>query len=318
MRGLSILDVAADVVQKHYALQTDLQLRPLPGRRHVFLVTSKDTRYVLKCVPVPSVAAERIEFTHRLVRFLEQRNFTTYSLIASVSGCTWVSEHGLVWEMHTYIDGEPLETIAASPSAVGELLGRYHNAVHYLIQDGTLEVPVNKNDWYHSVDPIALLRVFRSFVADNTLAALIDSLLDKSMLWMDSLAEPQAIIPIHGDVSASNVIITPVRAYLIDFECAQWEDSLVDLAQAVARLVSAGNPDPETKKRAVGLLISSYLNSSGLSKPSHDRLVAAASLHLALDWACEQLRRHTAGCVVHDEPHADISRALESLESCLV
>ena len=189
--------------------------------------------------------------------------------------------------------------------------------MHYLIQDGTLEVPVNKNDWYHSVDPIALLRVFRSFVADNTLAILLTACWIRACCGWTRLRSLRQSSQ-YTVMCRVNVIITPVRAYLIDFECAQWEDSLVDLAQAVARLVSAGNPDPETKKRAVGLLISSYLNSSGLSKPSHDRLVAAASLHLALDWACEQLRRHTAGCVVHDESHADISRALESLESCLV
>lgn len=317
MRGLNILVAATDVVQKHYALQLDFELQTLPGRRHVFLVTSHNSRYVLKCVAAPSVTIENIQSTHRLVQLLSHRHFATYSLISSILDSTWVIDYDLIWEMHTYVEGEPLQAIAVSPETVGQLLGTYHKTVSHLLHDRSLTVPVGIEEYWHSVDPVAVLKVLRSTATGQTAVAFLDSLVDQSLSWISSLAGPEIVVPVHGDVSASNVIVNSERAYLIDFECIRWEDPLVDLAQAVARLILPKRTDTEAQRMAVDRILSSYLTSSGFPRSERSRLAAAVSLHLVLDWACEQLRGQPIEWPTHGS-HASLSRALDSLRYCLV
>jgi len=317
MGGLDITSVAKKIVRQHFRTKQISELVPLPGRRHVFLVAVCDRRYILKCVAAPSIEASDLKFTHKLVGLLNDRHFSTYSLVPGPDGRTWVVENGLIWEVHTFVDGVPLRSLAHSPNLVGELLGSYHRTVKLLIQDGLLQVPNRSYQPFGSVDPVIALKAVRSLVGIRANVGLIDEIMDKSVSWRESLEPPTVLVPTHGDIAASNIIIAPEGAYLIDFERTPWEDPLVDLAQAIARIVTIQGVSIKSRKEAIENLIASYVASSRLPRPARDRLFALVSLHIVLDWACELLcSRSTVESLL--KTHSALQGMLADMQRCLV
>lgn len=316
MRQLTILAAAAEVCERHYGIRPVAPLALLPGRRHVFLVDSASTRYVLKCMAASDIEAANLRFTHQLVSLLSRARFNTYSVMTTVTGSTWVADDGMFWELHSFIEGNALSSLASSPIDVGCLLGEYHQTAASLVSNRLLPVVDGSACGWLPVDPIGPLRVLRSRVQAVASSALIEQLASAAGSWISSLDSPLVAIPLHGDVSKSNIIVAGSGMYLIDFEGILCGDPRVDVAQAVSRQVSSDVLQEEARRCAVKAFLSAYSESSRLAYPVALQLDLLAKLSLLFDWACRLLSAQASDAEVR-EAGSQLLRGFALIESCL-
>lgn len=319
MRHLTILAAAAEVCERHYGIRPIASLVPLPGRRHVFLVASGSGRYVLKCMAASDTEVASLRFTHKLVNLLSGTQFNTYSVIPTATGSTWVADVDMVWELHSFIEGHVLSSLGSSAADVGYLIGWYHKAAANLVSDGLLPAADGPGCGWLPVDPMVPLRVLRSRAQTTSGFALIERLMASAHSWLSSLGAPSLAIPLHGDVSPSNIIVANSSKYLIDFENIPWGDPRIDAAQAVSRLVSSGVVEADVCRNAARAFLSGYSESSALSTaayPITHQLDLLVKLHLLLDWACRLLSRQATDSEV-DEAGSWLLRGFALTEKCL-
>jgi Ser/Thr protein kinase RdoA (MazF antagonist) len=288
--NLDVSAAAADIARKHFGIEPVDALDPLPGHGHVFLVHSSGSRFVLKCTLDSAQRTERLKTVHEFVRILNEFGFLTYSLIHTANGGTWVCGGGLIWEMHTYIAGQPLRSLALDPSGVGRLLGDYHRAAVRIVRSRISASDSCGASGLESADPKLVLKALSSRLRDAGVLTEVNRLVDLSRSLSQGLGAEDPVIPLHGDISASNIIVCASRYFLIDFEDLAWGDPGIDTAQALARLVAGCQQRPRASTRSVILeFLSSYASSVGSAVQPSARLSAVAKLHAIKDWACDQL-----------------------------
>lgn len=288
--SLDVSAIAREIAQGHFGIQQVDALEPLPGHGHVFLVRSPGSPFVEKCVLDSGRWTERLRYTHELVMLLNERGFATYSLIQAVGGGTLVYSDGLIWEMHTYVSGHPLGSLALDPSGVGRLLGEYHRTAEQIALEGFPVPEAYRTGGVESADPRLVLTALSTRLRSSEALDGVNCLMDLSRSLSEGLNAGDSAIPLHGDISASNILARASRHFLIDFEDVAWGHPCIDVAQALARLVAACQQRGcDSAHDAVFEFLSSYESSSSFAMRPSARLKAVAALHAIKDWACDQL-----------------------------
>ena len=310
--------LADEIERKHFGIQPVDALEPLPGHGHVFLVHSSGSRFVEKCTLDSGQWTERLKHTHELVRLLNERGFATYSLVHAVGGGTLVLADGLIWEMHTYVSGCPLSSLALDPSGVGKLLSEYHRPAERIAFDGLSPPETSCTGGFESAGPKLVLAALNSRLQDPGVLREINHLMDLVRSLSEGWSAGTRVIPLHGDISASNILACAPGYCLIDFEDVAWGDACIDVAQALTRLVvTCQQRPPETVRDAVLEFLSSYEGSSGSAMQASATLKRVAGLHAIKDWACDQLISKLPDRSVA-ETLPFLRRTLDLLSLCLV
>ena len=214
--------LADEIARKHFGIQPVDALEPLPGHGHVFLVHSSGSRFVEKCTLDSGQWTERLKHTHELVRLLNERGFATYSLVHAVGGGTLVLADGLIWEMHTYVSGCPLSSLALDPSGVGKLLSEYHRTAERIAFDGLSPPETSCTGGFESAGPKLVLAALNSRLQDPGVLREINHLMDLVRSLSEGWSAGTRVIPLH-DISASNILACAPGYCLIDFEDVAWE-----------------------------------------------------------------------------------------------
>lgn len=281
---------AAEMAQEHFGTGPVSAIDPLPSHSHAFLVSARGSRYVLKCMSNWEMRPVSVETTHNLVRFLNQEGFCTYSLVPATFGRTWVHSRGFLWELHTYIAGYTPGSLRFDPPRVGRLLAEYHAAAEAFVRVRFAQPRSGAASSLRHVDPTLALRALASRVWSSESLDQIDGLVALSQSLVQGSVEGDRVLPLHNDISESNIVISASRCHLIDFEDTVWGDPGLEVAQALARMASREpHQTVEDYGIAVRKLLSAYAESSGYPGPSTDLLRTASSLHAIKDWACDQL-----------------------------
>lgn len=315
--SLDVSALAGEIASRHFGIEPVDALEPLPGHGHVFLVRSSGSRFVEKCVLDSGQWTERLRHTHELVRMLNERGFATYSLIQAVGGETLVFSDGLIWEMHSYVPGNPLGSLALDPPGVGKLLGEYHCAAEQIALDGISAHETHRMDGLELARPRLVLAALVSRLRDSAVLPEVNRLIDLSLCLSEGLSEGSRVIPLHGDISASNILASASRYFLIDFEDVAWGDPCIDVSQALARLVAGcRQPSLASLRTSVLEFLSSYESSSDSAIRPAEMVKPVAQLHAIKDWACDQLSSSLPDESVR-EALPVLHRTLDLISQCL-
>jgi Ser/Thr protein kinase RdoA (MazF antagonist) len=173
----------------------------------------------------PELARDSIDWLHEFLRDLAAAGFVAPAPVAELRGESVVVVDGVVWELLSFVPGEPMGWSDAEIYEAGRTLARFHEcsaAVPRRPQrPGSLRL-----DESRPTHPDA--QQIRAHVL-------------RELLEIDAESAPRGVI--HGDATQSNVVIEKRGPFhLVDFALAYEDALLADVGSALWR---NGRTDPD-------------------------------------------------------------------------
>jgi Ser/Thr protein kinase RdoA (MazF antagonist) len=165
----------------------------------------------------PPIAVRSTVWLHEFLGDLASVGFLAPTPVADLKGSTFSVTRGDIWELLTFVPGEPMSWSVGELDAAGRLLARYHLA--------SLQTPAREQR------PGALPIV--SSVPAHVEAREIRSLVEVELRELDYAGLPHGVI--HGDATQSNVVVDHGDHHLVDFALSYREALIFDIGSALWR-----------------------------------------------------------------------------------
>lgn len=195
------------------------------GGQYLLRRRHKDRREILQ------VAAQ-----HTLMQHLHGAGFPAPALVRTRSSATYLELQGEVYEVHTYIDGDPCEAREAThQQAAARTLGQFHNAVGDFDHHG-LHWPRER------YGPVALRRIIDRLLRNwrGQVSPQLETLvgeLEKNAWDLRTRFVAFGQLPelvIHGDYHAGNLILRQgLVVGVVDYDLAHWCSRAMEVAEAI-------------------------------------------------------------------------------------
>jgi Ser/Thr protein kinase RdoA (MazF antagonist) len=237
-------------VLEAFGLGAPREVRPLggTGTRKWDVATARG-RFVVRLRAAEFADGDATRFQHEVLRRLERAGFPVPAPLTAQSGATWFAQDGNVYEVLSWIEGEPF---SESDSAAVENLGILLARMHRLFTDNPPRMKNNGSREDHPDLMRPYLARLRSLVHDDRQERELTDLgrqLDHVATKLDAglyASLPRSVI--HGDVHRGNLRFRQARvAAIYDFDYLNVQARARDLSDGLISFASRrGEPfDPD-------------------------------------------------------------------------
>lgn len=236
-------------VLRAFGLGDSLEIVPLGGTAtHKWDVTTAQGRFVVRVRAAEFADLDATQFDHEVLRRLAHAGFPVPTPMKNVDGATWFARDGCVWEVLSWIEGEPfIAGDLTATEALGSLLARFHRT---FCNDRPPGKPGRRREDHPELmcPCLSALRPLAANAREDRELAEIGQLLDEVAVRLDAglyVSLPHSVI--HGDVHPGNVRFRNSRvAAMYDFDYLGIEARARDVSDGLISFASRrGDPfDP--------------------------------------------------------------------------
>ncbi len=221
-------------------------------------IVSNQGKFLLKRRSTQKAHPDRVRFAHRIQQHLACAGFPVARLVETrETQGTFLQWKGHVYELFSYVAGQPYKRTTAEASSAADMLARLHESLTSIELPDSVTVP--KGD-YHDASSVrtglqgiaATLSSHDSFTGtESDLDAMISSLSESydnaagevRSAGIDTL--PSQII--HADWHPGNMLFRNNQVVaVIDFDASRESKRIVEVANGVHQFSITGNGDPAT------------------------------------------------------------------------
>ena len=177
---------------------------------------------------------------HELLRDLALAGFVAPSPVADLGGKSVVVIDDAVWELLSFVPGEPIGWSDHEIESAGRLLGRLHTTTARLPERGQR--------------PGAL--TLDACRPREPFAAVVRAEVERQLVEIGHADRPRSVV--HGDATQANVVANGASYSLVDYAIAYVETPLFDIASALWRNGRTGPNDVRYDPRRSALFVRGY------------------------------------------------------------
>ena len=206
-------------------------------------------RFMVRVRPAEFSGADGVSFDHTALRSLADQGLPVPHPQARPDGSTWLACHGRVYEVLSWVDGQPfVEEDLRAIASVGEFLGRFHGVLSDQVPPG--KAGALREDHPDLLTPyLADLSPLAASAGEIEALGEISRQLDLIRRHLDGglyASLPHCVI--HGDVHPGNVRFRESQvAAVYDFDYLSVQARARDVCDAMVTFASrrAGPLDPD-------------------------------------------------------------------------
>ena len=236
-----------------------------------YLISSSMNKYVLAVCEGKS--AKEIQVLFKLLRHLEDNQFSTSRIFSTVSGEAYVLHQGKPVILKSYLEGDvPNRLSAAEAYALGKRMGQLHKITSpdYLPRQHDYDLHA-----FSSLSKQIKGHPFADWV--NEVSGFLEQSIPQSL--------PKGLI--HGDIFCDNLVSNADEIIIMDFEEVCHHFLLFDLGMAV---VGTCCPDENPDSTLIENLLSGYESSHSLAS-SESALIDLFAFYAAAGTAVWRFRQ---------------------------